>query len=435
LRKFLSLLEREGLLKRITDPVSTEYEAAQILLKYNGRKAVLLERPAGFSIPIIGNLLCSRRALHLALGVKSDSEAYSKLLEAMERPQRLRVEGEPVGFRKLRGLNDLPVLKSYEGEAGPYITSAVVIAREPGGSVLNASIHRMLVLSSRRLAVRIVPRHLYAMYRRAVERGEDLPVAVVIGAPPEVYIAASASPPYGVFELDVANALAGGRLKAFEVRGGLPVPIESEIIIVGKLLRDVSAPEGPFVDVTGTLDEVRMQPVLEVEEILARRDAYYYAILQGGREHMLLMGFPREAAIWDSVRRVVPRVKAVRLITGGCGWLIAAISISKNVDGDAKNALLAAFAAHPSLKIAIVVDEDVDVDDPEALFWAMATRMQPDEDLIVIRGARGSSLDPSADQATLTTSKLGIDATIPLSKPREKFLRARIPWPPQKPAP
>ncbi|RLF05652.1 MAG: UbiD family decarboxylase, partial [Thermoprotei archaeon] len=210
MREFLSLLEREGLLERIVDPVSTEYEAAHLLSIYDGRKAVLLEKPLGYSIPIVGNLLCSRRALYMALGVKDDSEAYVKLLRAMERPQRLRVEGEPGGFRRLKGLGELPVLKSYEGEAGPYITSAVVIAREPGGSVLNASIHRMLVLSPKRLAVRIVPRHLYAMYRKAVEVGEDLPVAVVIGAPPEVYVAASASPPYGVFELEVANALAGG---------------------------------------------------------------------------------------------------------------------------------------------------------------------------------------------------------------------------------
>lgn len=432
MRDFLSLLEKEGLLERVSRPVATDYEAAFLLSKYDGRKAVFIEKPVGYSLPVVGNMLCSRRALRLALCVKSDPEAYAKLLEAVGRPQQLRVEGEPQGFRRVGGVDELPVLRSYEGEAGRYITSAIVIAKEPGADVFNASIHRMLVLGHRRLAVRVVPRHLYRMYRKAVEEGEDLRVAVVVGAPPEVYIAAAASPPYGVFELEVANALAGGRLRAFEVCGGLPVPLESEVVLVGRLLRGVEAPEGPFVDVTGTLDGVRMQPVLEVEEVMVREDAYYYAILQGGHEHMLLMGFPREAAIWDSVRRVAPHVGAVRLTVGGCGWLIAAISISKNVDGDAKNAILAAFSAHPSLKIVIVVDEDVNVDDPDALFWAMATRMQPEEDLVVIRGVRGSSLDPSADQVSLTTSKLGIDATIPLSKPREKFLRARIPWPPQK---
>ena len=427
LRQFAEELEGKGLLERVSKPVSTEYECARVLKEYDGKRVVLFERPVGYEIPIVGNILTRRDVLYSVLGASSDAEAFSKLLHAMSNPQPLKIEGLPTGFRHLDGIEALPVLKSFAGEAGRYITSAVVIAREPGGEALNASIHRMLVLDRKHLAVRIVPRHLYAMYAKARREGVDLPVAVVIGAPPEVYVAAAASPPYGVFELEVANALAGGTLAAFEVDNGLPVPVSSEVVLVGRIRRDLEALEGPFVDITGTLDEVRAQPVLEVERVLVREDAYYYAILQSGREHMLLMGFPREAAIWDSVRRVVPRVKAVRLIPGGCGWLIAVLSMSKDVDGDAKNAILAAFAAHPSLKIAIAVDEDIDVDDPNDLLWALATRMQPHEDLMILTGLRGSSLDPSADQMTLSTSKLGIDATIPLSKDRGKFLKASIP--------
>jgi len=427
LRNFAEELEREGLLERVTKPVSTDHECARVLKEYDGRKAVLFEKPLGYGMPIVGNVLTRRDVLYSVLGASDDAGAFSKLLHAMSNPRPLKVEGLPTDFQHLDGVEALPVLRSFEGEAGRYITSAIVIAREPGGEALNASIHRMLVLDRKHLAVRIVPRHLYAMYAKARKEGVDLSVAVVIGAPPAVYVAAAASPPYGVFELEIANALAGGGLAACEVGNGLPVPVNSEIILVGRIRRDLEAPEGPFVDITGTLDEVRAQPVLEVDRVLVREDAYYYAILQSGREHMLLMGFPREAAIWDSVRRVVPRVKAVRLIPGGCGWLIAALSVSKSVDGDAKNAILAAFAAHPSLKIAIAVDEDIDVDDPNDLLWALATRMQPHEDLLILTGLRGSSLDPSADQETLLTSKLGIDATIPLSKERGKFLKARIP--------
>lgn len=427
LKHFAESLEKNGLLERIAKPVSTDFECARILKQYDGKKAVFFEKPLGYRIPIIGNVVTNRNVLYSALGVRNDEEAFSKLLNAMSNPQRLKVEGLPSTFRRFESIETLPVLRSFEGEAGRYITSGIVIAREPGGETLNASIHRMLVLDRKHLAIRIVPRHLYSMYTKARKEGADLPVAVVIGAPPEVYIAAAASPPYGVFELEVANALAKGSLAAFEVDGGLPVPLNSEIVLVGRIRADLEAPEGPFVDITGTLDEVRSQPVLEVDHVLVAEDAYYYAILQSGQEHILLMGFPREAAIWDSVRRVVPRAKAVRLIPGGCGWLIAVISIAKNVDGDAKNAIISAFAAHPSLKIAIAVDEDIDVDDPNYVLWALATRMQPHEDLMILTGLRGSSLDPSADQVTLSTSKLGIDATIPLNKKREAFLKAHIP--------
>jgi len=123
----------------------------------------------------------------------------------------------------------------------------------------------------------------------------------------------------------------------------------------------------------------------------------------------------------------VPGVKAVNLTSGGCGWLHAVISIEKQTDGDAKNALLSAFAAHPSLKHAIVVDADIDVFNPEEVEWAIATRFQADEDLIVISKVRGSTLDPSADREKGLTAKMGIDATRPLDVPKENFEKAKVP--------
>jgi UbiD family decarboxylase len=131
--------------------------------------------------------------------------------------------------------------------------------------------------------------------------------------------------------------------------------------------------------------------------------------------------------IWEAVSRTVPKVYSVNLSAGGNGWLHAVISIEKQVDGDAKNALLAAFGAHPSLKHAVVVDSDIDVFNPIEVEWAVATRFQASEDLIVIENVRGSTLDSSANQDTGLTSKMGIDATRPFTKPKEKFERAKIP--------
>jgi UbiD family decarboxylase len=139
------------------------------------------------------------------------------------------------------------------------------------------------------------------------------------------------------------------------------------------------------------------------------------------------MGLPYEARIFDAVQGVVPKVNAVNLTQGGCGWLHAVISVTKQTEGDGKNALMAAFGAHPSLKHAIVVDSDIDVTNPSDVEWAIATRFQADKGLVVIQNARGSTLDPSADQQNGTTTKVGVDATRTLSKPAEKFTRARIP--------
>ncbi|MEM4733178.1 MAG: UbiD family decarboxylase, partial [Candidatus Bathyarchaeia archaeon] len=171
----------------------------------------------------------------------------------------------------------------------------------------------------------------------------------------------------------------------------------------------------------------RKQPVVEIVSINRRSDFLYEALLPSGAEHKLLMGLPHEVLIWESVSKVVPKVCAVNLSDGGNGWLHAVISIEKQVDGDAKNALMAAFAAHPSLKHAVVVDSDINVFDAADVEWAIATRFQASEDLLVIEQARGSTLDSSANQETGLTSKVGVDATRPLTKPREKFERAKIP--------
>jgi UbiD family decarboxylase len=131
--------------------------------------------------------------------------------------------------------------------------------------------------------------------------------------------------------------------------------------------------------------------------------------------------------IWEAVSKVVPKVHAVNLSVGGSGWLHAVISVEKQLDGDGKNVLLAAFAAHPSLKHAVVVDPDIDVLDISNVEWAIATRFQASKDLIVVKNVRGSTLDSSADQETGLTTKVGVDATRPFAKPKEKFERARIP--------
>jgi len=166
---------------------------------------------------------------------------------------------------------------------------------------------------------------------------------------------------------------------------------------------------------------------VDVLGVMHREDYVYEGLLPSGAEHRLLMGLPHEALIWEAVSKVVPKVYAVNLSVGGSGWLHAIVSIEKQLEGDGKNALLAAFAAHPSLKHAVVVDSDVDVLDASDVEWAVATRFQASEDLVIINNVRGSTLDSSADQETGLTTKMGVDATRPFTKPKEKFERARIP--------
>jgi len=240
---------------------------------------------------------------------------------------------------------------------------------------------------------------------------------------------AAASPvPFGVSEFGVANKLLNNKMTVVKCEHvNAYAPAEAEVVLEGRVLTDKEVTEGPLVDITGTYDIQRKQPIVELVSMMHRRDYMYQALLPSGSEHKLLMGLPHETMIWEAVSKVVPKVKAVNLTEGGCGWLHAIVSIDKPVDGDAKNALAAVFSGHPSLKHAVVVDTDIDVYDQNMVEWAIATRFQANEDMFLIPQARGSSLDPSADQETGLTTKVGVDATRPLAKPKEKFEKAKIP--------
>jgi 4-hydroxy-3-polyprenylbenzoate decarboxylase len=141
-----------------------------------------------------------------------------------------------------------------------------------------------------------------------------------------------------------------------------------------------------------------------------KQNPYYHAILPAGNEHKLLQGLPQEPRIYNSVKNTLPTVENVVLTEGGCCWLHAVVSIKKQTEGDAKNVLMAALAAHPSLKHCIIVDDDIDIFDPVDVEYAVATRVKADDDIIIIPKVRGSSLDPVAE-IDGTTTKMGIDAT------------------------
>jgi len=428
LRQFLKLVSDEIL--SVKDEVSTEFEISQLMKGVDDKgKILLFEKVKNHRAKVVANVSGTRRRLCEAIDVAEEG-LYERLIDAWCYPQKPKTseDGEVKEVvTKTVDLYKIPVVTHFEKDAGPYITSGVVHARSIDGKVENVSIHRLQVLDKNHLAIRLVPRHLFQLWNLAKQAHEDLDVSISIGVHPAVMVTASSPLPFGVCEFDVANNLLKGQLKLVEGEHvDASCPADAELVLEGRISATKEVTEGPFVDVTGTYDIQRKQPVVEIVGIMHRGNYLYQALLPSGAEHRLLMGLPHETLIWQSVSKVVPKVFAVNLSTGGAGWLHAVISIEKQLEGDGKNVLLAAFAAHPSLKHAVVVDSDIDVFDPSDVEWAIATRFQADEDLIRIKEARGSTLDSSADQDTGLTAKMGIDATRPFAKPKEKFERAKI---------
>lgn len=404
----------------IKDEVSTRFEAARILREHP-RDLVILENIKESDIPVISGLCNTREKIALSLNCRVN-EITGRIVDAMENPTPLGRARSLKGYSSGEAdLSRLPVLTHYRRDGGPYITAGVIFARDPETGIRNASIHRMMVMGKDRMAVRIVPRHLYTYHQRAEAMGRDLEIAVAIGLDPATLLATTTSIPIDADEMEVANTFHDGGLQLVKCEGvELEVP-PAEIILEGRILNGVREREGPFVDLTDTYDVVRKEPVIRVERMHIREDAMYHAILPAGFEHRLLQGLPQEPRIYRAVQNTVPTVKDVVLTEGGCCWLHAAVSIRKQTQGDGKNVIMAALAAHPSLKHVVVVDDDINVFDPEEIEYAIATRVKGDDDIVVVPGARGSSLDPAA-LPDGTTTKVGVDATIPLDRSK-KFQR------------
>jgi UbiD family decarboxylase len=256
------------------------------------------------------------------------------------------------------------------------------------------------------------------MLGRALAKGEKLPIAVTIGTHPAVTFASCTRVPTGM-ELGFAAELMGGEILVKKCSNGVLVP-DAEIVLEG-FIGPGETDEGPFVDITGTYDPVRRQPVIEFTGMHTKKDFIYHGILPGGDEHKVLMGCPYEPKIYKAVAGVT-QVKNVVLTKGGCGYLHAVIQIKKSTQGDGKNAIMAAFAAHTSLKHVVVVDEDIDPCNLNDVEYAIATRVSGDRDIMVITGVRGSSLDPCQLEDG-TNVKVGVDATMILGREAD-FSRA-----------
>ena len=428
LRAFLKRVEDDGDLMRIGEEFSPEYEVSAALKRFDAGKVLLFENVKGHTHSVVGGVCGTRQRIMDALGVGPD-QLYPRLLEATRSPKKCRVGDGPVKEVVEEGdLRKLPVLTHFDGDPGPYITSGIVYARSPDGEVENVSFHRFLVLDEKRMTLRIVPRHLYRLTQLAKKEGlKSMDVSVSIGLHPTVLLAASLPAPFGVSEFDVANKLTGGKLRLTECEHVEALaPADAEFVLECRLRLDQEVKEGPFVDLSGTPDVQRKQPLVELVGVMHREDYIYQGLLPSGSEHMLLMGMPPEVRIWDYVRNVVPTVRGVNMTLGGMGWLHCVVSFEKFREGDPKNVLMAIFAAHPSLKHAVVVDSDIDPYDMREVEWAIATRFRGDEDLLIVPNSRVSSLDPASDQERELGCKVGVDATRPLSKPAEKFRKAKI---------
>ena len=355
----------------------------------------------------------------------SPGELIDILAWAMKNPTDPEVvskENSPVFENKqeITDLTKIPIPWHYPEDRGRYQSASVIIAEYDG--IRNMSFHRQFLRDANHCVSRFVPRHLRTMTDKARANGDEINIAVVNGPDATVLLAAAMSFTHDLDELTVAAALHqrlhGKPLQLVTLPNGIQVPADSEFAMEARItLQDDD--EGPYVDITGTVDDVRQEPLIEYDAVYHRNQAIFHALIPAEVEHRTLMGLPRAPTIKAAVNAVVPCTD-VYMTDGGSGWLSAVVAIEPQKEGDGLAAIHAALGGHGSMKQVTIVDTDIDCSNPVRVEWALMTRWQPDKDTVILSKQKGSSLDPSRDADGLT-SKIGIDATLPPGIDRKPY--------------
>jgi len=440
LRSHIAWLEEKGELVRIEKPVSTKLEVATYEEEYDGKKAVMFESVQGFDIPIVCNTFNTRRNVAAMLGVDGDESLSKHIINAAENPIATElVEDAPhkeirIAEADVDLIKQIPNPWHFEKDVGHYISSGVIIAKDPVSGKRNVSFARMMIKDKNSIGIMInAQRHLMEIHRRNEAMGRDTELAIVIGVDPAIWLEGAMPDrivPIDKDELEVAGALVGEPIKVVKCDSfDLEVPASSEIVIEGVMLAGTREPEGPYGDYSRVYDgPPRLNPVIKVKTITRRKDAIYLDCLPGSFDNWLLGGVCREADVLRHLQATMPHVKAVCLPEGGCCRFNAVVQIDKKHEADGMAAILGTLSpteASYDIKWVIVVDKDIDPFDHLKVSWAMATRSQWDRDLLIIPRLP-MALDPSAINRTpeavrntgeVLSTKSGLDATIPFDQP------------------
>lgn len=393
----------------------------------NRHPLLVCERVAGIDTTLVTNIFASRERVGRILGVPAAGihAEYQARARRLVAPRSV-ARGPVLDFVQ-QGAIDLrtvPIVQHFATDRGPYITNAILIAEHPDTGVGNMSFHRSTLHGPAEIATSLHSRgHLWRLLEIARERGQPLPVAMVIGAHPLFMLAGAARVPFGVDERHVAGGLFGAPLEVVRTpRYGIAVPAHAEFVLEGVIDPEARVPEGPFGEFSGYSSDRSTNNLLRVESVLRRRDALLVDVVGGNSaEHLNLGRIPRESEMVEKLRERFPGVTAVHYPSSGTHFH-AYVAVKQMRPGEARQVMLGLLGWDPYLKTVVAVDEDVDVTRDDEVLWAMATHMQPHRDVIIVDGLPGSALDPSASGIG-TTSRMGLDAT---RGPDFDGIRARI---------
>jgi 2,5-furandicarboxylate decarboxylase 1 len=447
IRTYLANLEQQGELVRFAKKVDPYENLTAIGWKTYDRlgKASLFDNLTGFpGWRACNQIITDRRKWAIGLGVEENDviEAFNTRVRTPIDPVEVPRAEAPVKEVVLTGddvdLTAIPAAWTSELDPGPFIASGMAIIKDPDTGIRNMSIHRQQIMGRNRTGYLICPRQALRIYQKYQERGEPMPVAMVVGAHPSIYFSSSFTAPWGTDELTIAGALMGEPVRLVKCETvDIEVPAEAEMIVEGVIPPDALTPEGPFGEGSGGYAMEGFTQYLDVTAITRRADPIFYAMQCGApmTDTQALVATAIDMLLWEHLKNVEGGLDLLDLrCLGLAGMMAVVVKLRPRVEGQAKTALLAVLSGpqmHP--KLAIAVDEDIDTSDMGQVFWSLTTRVDASRDVIKVPNARTWSLDnvsdivPGQSPMHRIGTKTLIDATKPAvtqADARERFAKA-----------
>ncbi|HLY63921.1 MAG TPA: UbiD family decarboxylase, partial [Chloroflexota bacterium] len=432
LRAFLVELEARGKLYRFQEPIDKDRELLPLMrvqlrgLPDEARKVLLFEnvRSAGgqqYDMQVVGGVYgLTEQVVALGMGCESPNEMLERWHAALDRPLPPRlVDGAPVHEEVHTGdeltsvgLDEIPVPLEDPGFSQVIRTGLPMITRDPDTGIANVGTYNGFFRDRNRLVAAIGGGHDAMRYhwQAARRRKEEMPLAIVVGATPNVMLVGSAPIPYGMDELAVAGGLVGQPLEVAACKTvPLEVPATAEIVIEGFVSTDVLEPRLAFGEYPGYLNmERNNRPVMRVTAITHRKNALFTPVLVGfaPSDTNVVWGSAIAGVLYHQLRyeHQLP-VQEVFLpqIAGGNDFCV--LRMQDGSTGQAPEVLKVAAKLHKGAKYLVAVDHDIGVRDPELIIWALSFRVSPERDLTVQSG-RSAGLDPSGGPTGSSRGKM-----------------------------
>jgi 2,5-furandicarboxylate decarboxylase 1 len=405
--------------------VSPKHETAAIVAKLEDRQRtpiVYFSRVAGTKFPVVSSVCGSQGRMALALGVPL-KDLSQKWADGCADPIAPALTADAPAYETVFtgdavDLSILPALVYHEHDAAsPYLTAAIVAARDPDTRKINLSFHRLMIVGRNRTGIFIEKKkHLDRIFEKYRAQKTPMPIAVFIGWHPAWALGALYSGSPDVEEFDVIGGLLGRPLEVTTTRTqpDLIVPARAELILEGTVDPEECIEEGPFGEFTGYGTGKTSSPVFTVSLLAHRRDAIFQDVVSGHMEHLVLPMLGIEHRTREEAQRASKNVTRVVLAAP----LTAIVAMNKESDEEPRRVIDAILGGDIYAKQVIVVDDDIDPHDFRQVLAAMALTVQADRSVMIKTGMQGTPLDPSCPTADGKVAKLGIDATRSLTASR-----------------